>query len=200
MSNEDTETQEEINYKQPEKNLKSSFWEVVRFIVIALIIVGPIRIFIAQPFVVSGTSMDPTFEDAEYLIVDQISYHLGHPDRGEVAIFRFPLDPSKFFIKRIIGLPNETITLKDGKVTVTTADGETFDLDEPYIVHEDIKDNETFQTEEGEYFAMGDNRLASLDSRSWGILPEKNIIGKAFVRLLPVSHASINPGYFNYED
>src|SRR3990167_2019370 len=89
-----------------------SFLELIRFAVIAVAIVIPIRLYIAQPFIVSGSSMVPTFENSEYLIVDEISYRLGDPERFDVVVFKYPRDTSKFFIKRIIGLPNETVDLK----------------------------------------------------------------------------------------
>ena len=102
------------------KQSGNSFWELVRFAIIAIAIVLPIRIFIAHPFVVSGSSMVPTFKDGQYLIVDEISYRLGTPERGDVVIFRYPKDPSKFFIKRIIGLPNETVDVDGNEITITS--------------------------------------------------------------------------------
>src|SRR4051812_20415331 len=98
---------------QPKK--ENFFWEIFKFTVIALIIILPIRLFIAQPFIVSGASMDPTFETGEYLIVDQLSYRTGDPVRGQVMIFRYPKDETKYFIKRVIGLPGETVSI-DGTV------------------------------------------------------------------------------------
>src|SRR5438105_1933429 len=89
----------------PPPKKESFFGEIFKFTLIALVIVLPIRFFIAQPFIVQGASMDPTFETGEYLIVDQLSYHLGNPERGQVIIFKYPKDESKYFIKRVIGLP-----------------------------------------------------------------------------------------------
>src|SRR3989338_3809347 len=97
----------ETNTPAPTEN---SFVEILRFSLIALLIVVPVRMFIAQPFIVSGASMEQTFHNGEYLIVDQVSYHLHSPERGDVVIFRYPRDPSKYFIKRIIGIPGDTIT------------------------------------------------------------------------------------------
>lgn len=178
---------------------KESIWDLLRFILIAVAIVLPIRILVAQPFIVSGSSMFPTFKDNQYLIVDQISYRFEDPERGDVVIFRFPLDESKFFIKRIIGLPNETIMIENGIVTITDVNGQMIKLDEPYL-ETDKESHDSFSAilKDGEYFVMGDNRIASSDSRSWGLLPRKNVVGKAFLRLLPVTEATINPGAYHY--
>ena len=116
------------------KTRAQSFWELVRFAIIALIIVIPIRIFVAEPFVVSGFSMFPTFKNGDYLIVDKISYELGAPQRDDVVVFRYPNDTTKFFIKRIIGLPNETVDIKGNTVTITNATHpQGFQLDQPFV-------------------------------------------------------------------
>jgi signal peptidase I len=179
-------------YTKPKK--ENSFWEIFKFALLALAIVIPIRTFIAQPFIVSGSSMVPTFENNEYLIVDEISYRLHQPERGDVIVFRYPNDPSKFFIKRIIGLPGETLTITGQKITIkNSAHPEGLTLEEPYVKNEST-DERTVQIPEGQYFVMGDNRSASSDSRSWGTLPRKNITGRAFLRILPVAEASVLPG------
>lgn len=170
--------------------------ELLSFALLALVIVVPIRIFIAQPFVVSGESMYPTFETGDYLIVDQLSYHLHTPNRGDVIIFKFPENTSKFFIKRIIGLPNEVVEIDGTKVFITNTNGERLEIDQSHVQ----LNRETYQTtklNEDEYFVMGDNRLASLDSRAWGPLEEEFIIGRAFVRLLPINSIDILPGKIN---
>ena len=110
--------------KVPAVKSNQSFWELFKFAIIALAIVVPVRIFIAQPFVVSGSSMVPTFENGEYLIVDEISYILGEPSRGDVVIFRYPNDTKKFFIKRIIGLPGETVDVNGNEVTIYNKENE----------------------------------------------------------------------------
>jgi len=176
------------------QTLKSSFWELMRYILLALLIVIPFRIFIAQPYVVSGSSMDPTFKDADYLIVDQLSQRFEDPKRESVIIIRYPKDPSKFFIKRLIAFPGETIEIKDGAVTIyNDKNKDGLKLNEPYVVY---KKDENFSVKlgEDEYFVMGDNRVGSSDSRAWGTVPRKYIIGAPILRLLPVDKINIWPG------
>ncbi len=175
---------------------KGSFTETIRFTIIALVIVIPFRLFIAQPFIVEGASMNPTFKDNQYLIVDQISYKIHLPQRGDIVVFRFPRDPSKYFIKRIIGLPGETVTIDNNEISITPF-GKTssFKLPEPYLPDKFISQEYKITTlNDDEYFVMGDNRPASSDSRAWGALPKKNIIGTPIVRLYPFSAISYKPG------
>lgn len=169
-------------------------WDLLKFAAIALAIVVPIRMWIAQPFIVSGESMYPTFHDGEYLIVDEISYITNGAHRGDVVIFKYPNDPSRYFIKRIIGLPNETIDIKNGKITIINKQyPEGFMLNEPYI-NETFTTTEKYKTGNDEYFVLGDNRNRSSDSRVWGILPKKLMVGRAYLRLLPFSSAAYLPG------
>lgn len=180
-----------------QKTTSQSIWELVRFALVALLFVIPIRIFIAQPFIVSGSSMVPTFENGQYLIVDEISYRLSDPKRNDVVVFRYPNDTKKFFIKRIIGLPNETVDIKGNTVTIFNEEhGDGFKLDQPFV--KNTSDNNlNFKLKNDEYFVMGDNRSASSDSRYWGALPRKLLIGRAFLRLWPVNKMNIFPG--NYQ-
>ncbi|MBX4195380.1 signal peptidase I [Candidatus Parcubacteria bacterium] len=159
--------------------------EWVKFAIIAALIVIPFRRYVAQPFVVEGASMDPTFHNSEYLVVDELTYHFKTPERGSVLIFRYPKDPSKYFIKRVIGLPGETVRIDRGRVTVVNQEyPEGFVLDEPYVkLTKD--DSGVYTLESGEYFVMGDNRAGSADSRMWGSVPEANIIGRPIIRLWP---------------
>lgn len=185
--------QQEIQ-KTPEKK-EGFISEIVRFSLVALLIVLPIRIFIAQPFIVSGASMETTFSTGQYLIVDQLTYHLEEPTRGEVIIFRYPKDPSKFFIKRIIGIPGDTISITGRDVTLINATHPNgVLLDENYVL--DMKPSAalTETLGENEYFVMGDNRDASSDSRAWGVLQRDKIVGRAFLRLFPFSQIGVFPG------
>lgn len=172
---------------------KHWFRETLELILLALIVVAPIRLFVVNPFIVSGASMIPTFQDGEYLIVDQLSYRFDNPERGEVIIFRYPKDPTKFFIKRIIGLPGETVELKDGRVTVSGADKKAVTLDESYVKNRS-NDDGVYSLGAGEYFVMGDNRISSSDSRVWGALERDLIVGRALLRLFPVTEAAVFPG------
>ena len=174
-----------------EEKKESSAWEFVKVVTISLLIVIPIRTWIAQPFIVEGASMVPNFHDGEYLIIDEISYAVTPPKRGEVIVFRYPLNPSEYFIKRIIGLPGETTSIKNGLISIKQPDsGETLVLGEPYIPDNIFTGpDEIIELGADQYFVMGDNREASSDSRVWGPLPKGNITGRVFVRLWPLNRA-----------
>jgi len=148
-------TEEKTEQTQNETKPKSEIWEFIKFSLLAIIIVIPIRLWIAQPFIVSGNSMAPTFHNGDYLIIDELSYEVRKPERGEVIVFRYPKNPSQFFIKRIAGLPGETI---NGIILANN-----------------------------EYYVLGDNTSASSDSRYWGPVKSNLIVGRALVRLWPVS-------------
>ncbi len=178
------------------KKHAANAWDLVKFAAIALAIVIPVRMFIAQPFVVSGDSMFPTFHNGQYLIVDELSYNTSGPHRGDVVIFKYPNDPSRFFIKRIIGMPNEKIVIKDGTVSIVNKENpDGFALNEPYI-DEPFHTTATYETGTDQFFVMGDNRNRSSDSRIWGVLPRKLMIGRAYLRLLPISTAAYLPGAY----
>ncbi len=193
------------------KSKSQSFWELVRFALIALIVVFLIRWLIADPFIVSGSSMVPTFENGNYLIIDELSYELGNPQRGDVVVFQYPgdpkndparnflvrfFDPGKYFIKRVIGLPNETLDIKGNDVTITnSAHPEGFKLDQPFV--KNVSDNDThIVLKSDEYFVMGDNRSGSSDSRAWGPVKRGFFTGKALFRLLPINQINIWPGSY----
>lgn len=149
-----------------EQKKENSLWEIIKFTIFALAIVAPVRLWIAKPFIVYGASMEPTLANGDYLIIDEISYKFHKPEKGDIVVFRYPLDPSKYFIKRIIGMPGEILEF----------DGQTITL------------------KENEYFVMGDNRNASSDSRVWGPVPENLLVGRTFIRLWPFNKADILSG------
>ncbi|KKT41002.1 MAG: Signal peptidase I [Candidatus Giovannonibacteria bacterium GW2011_GWA2_44_13b] len=178
-----------------EEKKGNSVWEFIKVVVIALLIVIPIRTWIAQPFIVDGASMVPNYHSGEYLIIDEISYAFNPPKRGEAIVFRYPVNPSEYFIKRIIGLPGESVTIRNGIITIKQEGSDkTFVLSEPYIPKGvSTGPDETRELGEDQYFVMGDNREASYDSRAWGPLPKGNITGRAFVRLWPINKAGFAP-------
>lgn len=188
----------EVRENKNTQGKKGSFWgEIIKFTIVAILIVVPFRIFVAQPFIVSGASMYPSFKDGEYLIVDQISLRFEDVKRGDVIIFRYPNDTKTFFIKRVIGLPGEKIEIKGGVVTIKNDEyPKGFTLDDSYV-EEDKKRRDNLPEQElgiGQYFVMGDNRNGSFDSREWGPVSENLIVGRPFMRVLPVSRMDVFPG------
>lgn len=170
---------------------KNGFWEFIKILVISLAIVFPIRAYVAQPFIVEGDSMLPNFEDGQYLIVDEISYRFKEPSRGEIIVFHPPTGQRIFLIKRIIGLPGETVKIENGKLIISKHKAR-IELKESYLpdglkTFPDISLN----LGEGEYFVLGDNRPRSSDSRIWGVLPKNNITGRVLLRLWPLSKLDI---------
>jgi signal peptidase I len=170
------------------RTLKYLFWETVEVVLIALAIILPIRYFLMQPFFVRGQSMEPSFADGDYLIVDEISYRFRDPQRGEVVVFRFPGNERDFYIKRVIGLPGETVEIKAGKVRIYNNNHPLgFVLNEPYLPSGIQTDgNVRVHLGNDEYFVLGDNRPFSYDSRRWGTLKRKDIIGRVWLRPWPI--------------
>ena len=196
-----------MNEEEPQitqvSNVKSEVlafvWETIKVVVISLAIILPIRYYLVQPFFVKGASMEPSFEDGDYLLVNEISYRFSAPERGDVVIFRYPLEPSQFFIKRIIGLPDETVEIKDNTVTIYNEDKpEGFVLDENYLASgQTTLGNFVTKIDDNEYFVLGDNRFQSSDSRRWGMVNRSLITGKAFLRPWPFTKAvRIRPVYY----
>lgn len=169
------------------KKLFAFIWEIAKIVIIALVIVVPIRYFLFQPFLVKGQSMEPAFENGDYLIVDEISYRFRDPQRGEVIVFKYPQNPSQRYIKRIIGLPGETIEIKDGKVSIYQENSNPLVLDESSYLPSwaETQGNVRISLNENEYFVLGDNRAFSSDSRSWGGVSRDYLIGRVWVRLFP---------------
>jgi signal peptidase I len=130
--------------------------------------------------------MEPNFHNGDYLIVDEFSYHFRDPQRGEVVVFKYPNNPSQRYIKRIVGLPGETVEIQDGKINVYNEKGIPQILNESdYLALPNTSGDIKIKLADNEYFVLGDNRLFSSDSRRWGPLPEKDIIGRVFLRAWP---------------
>lgn len=157
--------------------MAKKFSDILRFAIIAAVIVIPFRLLIAQPFLVSGDSMVPTFHNNDYLIVDELSYRFREPEKGDVVIFRSPVEPSKYLIKRIVGIPGDTVE---------------FSFPEKLSAIQGLSNAVTLK--DGEYFVEGDNRNESFDSRYWGTLARANIKGRAFLRLWPLTQIGFFPG------
>ncbi len=174
-------------------------FEILKVIVAVFVVAVIIRYVLFQPFIVEGSSMEPNFHNGEYIIVEKINYHLHAPKRGDVIVMEYPGNTSIDYIKRIIGLPGETIMIKDGNVYV---DGNK--LTESYLLPNQTTtiggSNTTpyqITLTSDQYFMMGDNRDHSSDSRDWGVLTKDKIIGKAAIVLYPSRdfHAIAAPSY-----
>ena len=183
------------------KEILLFFWEIIKIVVLALLIVIPIRYFVFQPFVIKGSSMEPNFHQGDYLIVDEISYRFNLPQRGDVVVFKYPKDPKQYFIKRVIGLPLDRVVIQNGEVDIFS--GETQEkivLNEKYLAPRTTTAGSVDVTlKEDEYFVLGDNRNASLDSRRFGTLSIEEIVGKTWIRGWPLDRVGII-GHYNFDD
>jgi signal peptidase I len=185
-------------------------WEMIKAFLLAVVVIIPVRVFLFQPFFVQGSSMEPNFEDGQYLVVSEFGYketdlnlsdnfHFAvNPfriiERQDVAVFRYPKNPSQFFIKRIIGLPGETVEIRQGKVIIyNTEQQKGFVLDESAYLSAGAFNSDMPKVTLGddEYFVMGDNRMYSYDSRSIGPIKKDKIIGRVLLRAWPVERFSL---------
>ncbi|PIR88541.1 MAG: signal peptidase I [Candidatus Harrisonbacteria bacterium CG10_big_fil_rev_8_21_14_0_10_44_23] len=168
----------------------AGIWEILEVVLIALLTVFFIRSFIMQPFLVSGASMEPNFEDGNYLLIDEATYYFREPARGEVIVFHYPADKSSFFIKRVIGLPGERVVIESGSVKIApkNAPEDLRIIDELYLDQNLLTSGHAdIILQDNEYFVLGDNRSNSFDSRNWGTLSEDNIVGLVRLKLFPFS-------------
>jgi len=199
-----------IEKQQEQESMKDFIVEVVKMFFLALIIIVPVRMFLFQPFIVRGASMEPNFAEKEYLIVNEFGYKntpvnvLGknivtikprkNLKRQDIVVFRAPRDETQFYIKRVIGLPGETVKIDNGVVMIyNDASPEGRVLDESAYLPQGRKTNGTRKVVlgEDEYYVLGDNRPASSDSRSFGPIKKEKVIGKVLIRAWPLSHFSI---------
>jgi signal peptidase I len=175
----------------PAKDFFNFILDLVKTGLVVFVIAFALRYFAIQPFVVDGESMMPNFVNNEYLLAEKISYLISEPKRGDVIVFKYPKNPSVNYIKRIIGLPGETVKVEKEKIIIVSGDFPNgIILSEDYIPSDYQISNRSNATTsitlgKDEFFVLGDNRQHSSDSREWGILPRANITGRAWVTLLP---------------
>ncbi|MFA6184371.1 MAG: signal peptidase I [Parcubacteria group bacterium] len=180
------------------------FVEIVKIFVLAIVVILPIRVFLFQPFFVQGASMEPNFENGQYLIVNELGYKetdlrvakvssFKEIKRGEVIVFRYPLNPTQFFIKRVIGLPGERVKIEKGSVYIyNQSHSDGFKLDESYLPQGlETKGDNDYIIKNDEYYVMGDNRNHSSDSRTWGPIKTSNVVGRVLLRAWPINKAKL---------
>jgi signal peptidase I len=198
-------SEENIDNQSEEYGFKGIIWEIVKMVFWVVVIIVPIRVFLIQPFFVQGASMEPNFEDKQYLIVNELGYKTTEVSnlftvkpfkelqRGDVVVFRYPKNPSIFYIKRIIGLPGEKIEIGNDKVKIFNSENPNglFLNEGKYLSPSVMTSGEINMTLGNEYFVMGDNREYSSDSRSWGPVPEADVMGKVVLRAWPFNKAGI---------
>lgn len=175
------------------RRLGAFFLDIIEVIVFAVAIFLFVYLLILQPHKIKGASMHPNFPDGEYLLTDKVSYRFGEPKRGDVIVFKAPVNEEEEFIKRIIGLPGEKISIKNSEVSINGTP-----LTESYIASELLTSGGNFLQEGssvtvpgGEYFVLGDNRPHSSDSRTWGFVAKKKITGRAWLIYWPPKSAGL---------
>jgi signal peptidase I len=159
-------------------NLKRIVLDILETLILAVVLYFGINA-VSVRVRVDGFSMNPTLQDGEYILVNRLAYKIGNPVRGDIVVFSFPMDPRQDLIKRVIGLPGESISVQDGKVMING-----IPLEEPYIAAPPIY-NGTWEVPEGQLFVLGDNRNESKDSHEWGLLPMENVVGRAILIYWP---------------
>jgi signal peptidase I len=165
-----------------------SFVDLLHDLAIAVVVCVLLITYVVQAFKVQGTSMSPELKDGERILVNKFLYYIGDNDRGDVVVFWYPEDPELSFIKRVVALPGETVEIRSGAVFVNGAP-----IDEPYVAgaNADLRSFPPQDVRPGHYFVLGDNRKGSNDSRSWGLVPERYVYGKAFLRIWPPSDLGV---------
>jgi len=204
------EPKEIIQEISPEESTisKKNFWksafsfglEIFKTVIISLAIILPIRYFVIQPFMVDGASMEPNFSDKQYLVINEISYRFNDPSRGEVVVFKNPENTKEYYIKRVIGLPGETIRIENGHIYVKKVNTDDFvQIEEIDYLSEDTKtfgNIQNLKLKPDEFFVLGDNRKNSKDSRILGPIDRELITGKVWIRGFPFKEAQI----FNFSE
>lgn len=181
------------NTLTPQSNTKLFIIEVIKLGLFAVVTIFLVRYFLFKPFYVKGASMEPNFFDKEYLIIDELTFRLREPQRGEIVVFHYPGNESEYFLKRVIGLPGERVKIKDGEVVIyNDANPEGFVLKEDYLpLGLKNKPDVNYNLDANHYFVLGDNRNSSFDSRYFGPVEKKELVGRVILRGWPFSRAQI---------
>ncbi|MFA5061835.1 MAG: signal peptidase I [Patescibacteria group bacterium] len=167
--------------------------ELVKVVVLAGVTIALVRYFLFKPFYVKGASMEPNFEDKEYLIIDELTYRIRTPARGDVIVFKYPENQQEYFLKRVIGLPGERVKVFNGEVTIYNKEHpEGVVLEEPYLPKDlQTEGDQTVTLGSNQYFVLGDNRPNSYDSRRFGVVDKSLIVGRVILRGWPFNRAEI---------
>lgn len=196
--------------EKEQESMKDFIIEVVKMFFLALIIIVPVRMFLFQPFIVRGASMEPNFSEKQYLIINEFGYKntpvsvLGKNlvtikprkdlEYGDIIVFRAPIDQKQYYIKRVVGLPGDTVEIDNGVVMIYNEENpEGRVIDESSYLPEGRKTNGTIKVTvgENEYYVLGDNRAASSDSRTFGPIQKNDVIGKVLLRAWPPGNMTI---------
>jgi len=169
--------------------------EFLETAIIIGIIAFVIRFFLVQPFVVEGASMEPNFHNNDYLLIEKVSERISDPKRGDVVVFRYPNNPKVNYIKRIIGTPGDTVVINNGNVKIIPSGSTQEEQADEIYLPENLKTSGDMKikVEDNQFFVLGDNRSNSSDSREWGTLPKANIIGRAWLIVLPTNDFGLVP-------
>jgi signal peptidase I len=200
------EDDKDIEVHKPREMARRSFWAEARLLardlLFALMFAALLVVFVVQPVKVEGTSMEPNLHNGERIFVNKLIYYgLPKLQRGDIVVFWYPDNPSKSYIKRIIGLPGEMVSIREGHIYIKPPGRPEQLLEEPYLDPQrntSRASRDPVEVKPHYYFVMGDNRDASSDSRSWGLVPEKYIYGKALFRYWPLSRMSTLPHENSY--
>lgn len=186
-----SDEQNTINNFPPPKSILTTalifFLELVKVVLLAAITIGVIRYFLFKPFYVKGASMEPNFYDHEYLIIDELTYRLRSPERGEVIVFKSPGNTDEYFLKRIIGLPGERVKVSNGEIIIYNSSfPEGKAIEESYLPSDlQTTGDKVVELGNEEFFVLGDNRGNSYDSRRFGAINKSSIVGRAWFRGWP---------------
>lgn len=191
----------ELPVGKKEKNFLATtatfFLELIKIVILAGVTIGVVRYFLFKPFYVKGQSMEPNYLEKDYLIIDELSYRFREPQRGEVVVFKAPITNKDFYLKRILGLPGERIKIEDKKVIIYNDDHPQGIVVEELYLDENTSGSIIQTLGPDQYFVMGDNRDSSYDSRRFGPIDRKNIVGRSLLRGWPFTRVTkfTKPGY-----